>query len=160
MKQLFRILAATCAALLIAAVALTAAPAEETDGPEYSVVRVPVSKNQVWVLRSANGPEIYGEFCAECHGANGHGNPIAAVALGAPVPNLTELEDPDKPGQFAKAYVKHVLDSRCDSVHHKTTTGAQTMPCWRQIMRRALKSDAHATIATASLVNHLESFQN
>jgi mono/diheme cytochrome c family protein len=160
MKQLFMIFTACCAVLVVATGALAGSPDEKADGPKFSVIRVPVSKSQAWVLRTGNGGEIYAEFCAECHAANGHGNPIAAAALGAPIPSLTELEDPDRPGQFARAYVQHVLDSRCETAYHKTKTGAQTMPCWRRIMTHSLESDAAATIATARLVNHLESFQD
>jgi hypothetical protein len=52
-----------------------------------------------------------------------------------------------------------VLDSRCDTSFHKTSSGALTMPCWRRIVAHALESDSGAAMVTASLVNHVESLQ-
>lgn len=41
--------------------------------------------------RIPSGAELYGDYCAACHGADARGSATAAAQVGVPVPDLTTL---------------------------------------------------------------------
>jgi mono/diheme cytochrome c family protein len=55
-----------------------------------------------------SGQEMYGQFCAACHGADARGNGPTASSLKAPPPDLTKLSKRNN-GKFPFDYVADIL---------------------------------------------------
>lgn len=71
-----------------------------------------------------NGAEIYGNYCAACHGIDGRGHGPASTAMMPAVPNLTRLQRQNKEVLPAE-YVKKVVAGDIAGV---TAQGKREMP--------------------------------
>lgn len=77
-----------------------------------------------------SGEQMYKQYCATCHGAEGKGGgPMAALLLKAP-PDLTTLSRRHL-GKFPYDYVKSVLEFGPGVTSH----GSLDMPTWGPIFR-------------------------
>lgn len=77
-----------------------------------------------------SGQQMYKQYCAACHGADGKGHGPAASYLKAPPPDLTTLAKRHL-GKFPYQYVSNVLEfGTGPSVH-----GSSDMPTWGPIFR-------------------------
>ncbi len=57
------------------------------------------------------GAQLYGDYCAACHGASGKGDGDMANLMTIPAPNLTLLAA-NNDGEFPMLKVIHVIDGR------------------------------------------------
>ena len=126
-------------AALVVVVAGTAAPAQD--------------------YTNHTGAQLFAQFCASCHGAQGHGDGPVAASLKVEVPDLTRLVrragDP-----FPTEQVRRIVDGRQVLAAH----GARRMPVWGYEFASATASEPDAGAATAAalvdrLVAHLETMQ-
>jgi mono/diheme cytochrome c family protein len=75
----------------------------------------------LFVLAAATGPataqdadlgaELYGDYCAACHGTGGKGDGDMADVVTIPAPDLTTLASRND-GEFPMLQVIHVIDGR------------------------------------------------
>lgn len=100
------------------------------------------------------GPELFGTFCAPCHGTSGRGDGPMAAQLTRPASDLTRLQLRNG-GQFPASQVRRIIDGQGVESH-----GTRSMPVWGDIFFReqgASRADADARIA--ALVAHLRTIQ-
>jgi mono/diheme cytochrome c family protein len=76
-----------------------------------------------------SGEEMYGEYCAVCHGKTGKGDGPAASALKAAPTDLTTLAKSNN-GKFPSAHVAEVLRSGTSVPAH----GTSDMPIWGRVL--------------------------
>ena len=72
-----------------------------------------------------SGADLYGEFCASCHGKKAHGDGPAAPSLRKKVPDLTLLAK-RRGGVFPAEEVHRIIDGRSMPRAH----GSAEMPIW------------------------------
>ena len=149
--------------MLLAAVCLLAggvslAPAEETGEEREVVVEAqPMTREQIEMLRTATGAELYGELCSACHG--GDGRSVAAVekAMGRKIPDLRELSDRSDTGTFPREHVATML--RCPIENGGPGTEVETMPCWARVFGQSGCGAAVEGLAIEKIVDHVATLQ-
>jgi hypothetical protein len=148
-------LLSVCALLAVQVLAATASTAREE--PEVKIVRQEMTREQVDMLYHASGAELFAEFCAACHAADGTGSAAAAKALGTTIPDLTLLSANAEDGKFPRLHVITAL--RCPIGTHIPTAHLETMPDWKNILEESRCGLAVQTFVVERLVDHLESIQ-
>jgi mono/diheme cytochrome c family protein len=100
------------------------------------------------------GAQLYAQFCASCHGAQGHGDGPVAPTLKVEVPDLTRLVR--RPGEaFPTEQVRRIVDGREVLAAH----GARRMPVWGYEFATATVSEPEAGAeAAAALVDRLVAY--
>jgi len=109
-----------------------------------------------------SGAELFGRFCASCHGALGAGDGPVAPSLKVLIPDLSELSKRSG-GRFPDQRVREIIDGRAVLPAH----GTRPMPVWGyELEARAGETEAGAAHArdTAQtlidrLVEHLRDLQ-
>jgi mono/diheme cytochrome c family protein len=87
---------------------------------ETKIKKVPVRPTS-----ADSGEEMYREYCAACHGKAGKGDGPAAVALKAPLPDLTMLAK-NNGGKYPTDHVASVFRFGVAEAAH----GTVDMPVW------------------------------
>jgi mono/diheme cytochrome c family protein len=113
LKRLFALICAT-------AVAMAVCQAQEPTGK----VVIPVKKSSPW-----DGKQMYGSYCAPCHGTDGRGNGPAAPALKTPPTDLSLLAR-NNHGKYPDTHVLAVLKFGVNTPAH----GNAQMPVWGPIL--------------------------
>jgi mono/diheme cytochrome c family protein len=109
-------------------------------------------------LADYSGEEIFGRFCASCHGEMAHGDGPVARSLGVMVPDLTKISQ--RYGGFPTQLVRDTIDGRGARVD---AHGSRTMPVWgyefwvEEGGDVTAQKEMRATIA--KLVDYLRSIQ-
>jgi|ERR1043166_6720728 len=103
---------------------------------------------------SAGGSELFGQYCAACHGLDAKGDGPFASQLKAHPADLTVIAK-NNGGAFPSARVRSII-SGDDGV---TSHGSRTMPIWGPIFREIKSDQLPASIRLDSLVKYLESIQ-
>ena len=113
---------------------------------------------QTFELADYSGAELFDQFCAACHGSEGHGDGPVATTLNVLVPDLSRLAERNG-GVFPAGEVREVVDGRAVVVAH----GPRTMPVWGYefwIEEGAdIEAEARARELIERLVRHVESLQ-
>lgn len=86
---------------------------------------VGVGHAQTFEPLDLSGQELFGRYCAACHGATAHGDGPVAATLNKPVPDLTRLAS-SRDGVFPFQYVREAIDGRSMAIAH----GTRQMPVW------------------------------
>ena len=102
-----RIAIAVTVAIAVGLVALTARGFEAVTLADYS------------------GEELFGRFCASCHGESGRGDGPVAPSLRAAVADLTTISE--RYGEFPAARIRETIDGRGLVI---TAHGTRVMPVW------------------------------
>ena len=76
-------------------------------------------------LADYSGEEIFGRFCASCHGDMARGDGPVARSLGVMVPDLTQISR--RYGGFPTQLVRDTIDGRGARID---AHGSRTMPVW------------------------------
>jgi mono/diheme cytochrome c family protein len=100
------------------------------------------------------GPELFGTFCAPCHGPNGRGDGPMAAHMTRPPSDLTRLQARNG-GKFPAAQLKQIIDGQRIDAH-----GSRAMPVWGDVFLREQgvnRADVDARIE--ALVAHLRTIQ-
>lgn len=108
-------------------------------------------------LAQASGMELFGQFCASCHGPSGRGDGPVAPTLKAKVPDLTPIGARD--GSFPAQRVRDMIDGRAMIPAH----GTREMPVWgyefEARVTSGLPARATAQNMTDRVVEYLRSIQ-
>ena len=80
---------------------------------------------QPFDLGDLSGEELFGRFCAACHGSQARGDGPVARSLSTAVPDLTRIEERNG-GEFPADAVRQSIDGRSLAVAH----GTRAMPVW------------------------------
>jgi mono/diheme cytochrome c family protein len=100
------------------------------------------------------GPELFGTFCAPCHGASGRGDGPMAGQLTRSPSDLTRLQLRNG-GQFPAVQLERIIDGQRIEAH-----GSRAMPVWGDVFLReqgVSRADVDARIA--ALVAYLRTIQ-
>ncbi|HVM92750.1 MAG TPA: c-type cytochrome [Terriglobales bacterium] len=102
-----------------------------------------------------SGKQLYGAYCALCHGADGKGGGPFSPQLKVPPPDLTELLK-NNHGLYPEMRVREAIDGEFGKPSH----GSSEMPIWGPVFREMAhgKRDS-AQVRINSLVKYLESIQ-
>lgn len=101
-----------------------------------------------------DGPGMYAQYCASCHGTDGKGNGPAASALSTPATDLTKIAKENN-GEFSAFAVMNTLTKGEGAGAH----GSTDMPVWGEVFRASWQSDSDARIRIYNLTRYVESLQ-
>ena len=112
-------------------------------------------------VKTVTGADLYGEFCAACHGASGRGDGPAAASLPVKPADLTTLSDRNG-GRFPMTRVLSTIDG-----YTRVQEGAHVMPEFGSNLSKGpvLMVDTGDGIASPvparllALARHLETLQ-
>lgn len=123
--------------------------------PAVALVAVLVSLAAVPAAdRLETGAELYAEYCAKCHGADGGGEGELVEFRDAGLPDLRTLTL--RNGGFPLERVIATIDGRADLDAH----GERFMPAWGEVFRfDEERGDAVAHARILNLVLHLRGIQ-
>jgi mono/diheme cytochrome c family protein len=109
-------------------------------------------------LEQYTGAQLYGRFCASCHGESGRGDGPVAPFFKLAVPDITRITK--RHGTFPVEDVRRIIDGRTVKPAH----GTRSMPVWGWEFRAAEdgpgeRSQNKADELVARLVEHVRSIQ-
>lgn len=105
-----------------------------------------------------SGEQLYGRFCASCHGPAGRGDGPVAPTLKIVVPDLTGIAARNG-GRFPQERIRGIVDGRAVIPAH----GTRYMPVWGYELEAQAPDDQPGRAAAQTmidrLVGYLESLQ-
>jgi mono/diheme cytochrome c family protein len=102
-----------------------------------------------------SGTEMYGVYCASCHGIDGKGSGPAAPALRKAPPDLTRIAKRNN-GQFPTFRITHIIDGYDTQAAH----GSRDMPIWGDYFRETKERDeAILKLREHNLTEYIQSIQ-
>jgi len=111
-----------------------------------------VKKTPIEQTSAASGKEMFAQYCAPCHGAEGKGHGPAAPAMKAPATDLTQLAKSHE-GKFPVHQVRATLRFASGPASHCSAD----MPVWGPLVRSPDKyHDAVVQQRTNNLVKYIE----
>jgi len=140
------------AVLSVAGFALVVPPravCQEQANPNPEVKTVPVHQSNM-----VQGPLLYRNYCATCHGMAGKGNGPAAAALRTPPPDLTVMAR-DNSGKFPDLKVMEILENGTTLAAH----GSKDMPIWGPVFRSMGPDRNLGQVRKVNLTDYLKSIQ-
>lgn len=78
-----------------------------------------------FTLADYSGEELFGRFCASCHGESAHGDGPVARSLNTVVPDLTLIRA--RYGEFPAMLIRDTIDGRGVDIR---AHGTRAMPVW------------------------------
>jgi len=115
-----------------------------------------VRENPPLVIPSMYGRDLFGFYCAPCHGRDGKGGGPVAEALKRRPPDLTAIARQGG-GRFPRARVEGFVTH--GSGEAATAHGTAEMPVWGPTFRGLDPSDARVKVRISNLVDYIESIQ-
>lgn len=105
-----------------------------------------------------SGKELYGRFCASCHGPQAKGDGPVAKSFAVEMPDLTLIARRHG-GEFPRERIERIIDGRFILGAH----GSRTMPVWGEDLARLEIGNPEAERSTnliiTRLTDYLESLQ-
>ena len=113
------------------------------------IKRIPVRSTA-----SVAGQDLFREYCAVCHGADGVGVGPASSALKVKPANLTQIsrKNGDK---YPEIRVQRVITGEDELSAH----GSRDMPIWGQIFRHMSSNQDLGSVRVYNLVKYIEQIQ-
>lgn len=115
---------------------------------DKQIKRVPITQTS-----PGSGKEMFGTYCAPCHGLDGKGDGPAAPALKKKPADLTQLAAKNG-GKYPSAHVYALLKQADSPVH-----GSKEMPIWGTLFSSVSNSDAEVHMRITNLVNYVQTLQ-
>jgi hypothetical protein len=94
-------------------------------GAAALVVTAQIMALDAFTLADYSGEELFGRFCASCHGEQAHGDGPVARSLNVVVPDLTLIRA--RYGEFPSMLVRDTIDGRGVDIR---AHGTRAMPVW------------------------------
>lgn len=114
-----------------------------------------VKQTPIKQTSAASGKDMFTQYCAPCHGADGKGNGPAASAMKTAPTDLTQLTKTHE-GKFPANNLASVLKFGSGPGAH----GSADMPVWGPLFKSLDKyHDAAVQQRISNLVNYIESIQ-
>ncbi len=108
------------------------------------------------LITSMEGKDLYGAYCASCHGTDAKGRGPVASALKDAVPDLTTLAKRNR-GVFPREDMeKMILGEKKDS---RAAHGSDAMPVWGPVFRKVENDKDFGLVRVRHLVDYLISLQ-
>ena len=101
-----------------------------------------------------NGSELYRQYCAACHGADGKGAGPAADALKQHPSDLTQIAQRND-GKFPAVKVKQVILGQ----NRVTAHGSDEMPVWGDLFRSINPNNYAVELRVQNLLDYLQKMQ-
>jgi mono/diheme cytochrome c family protein len=137
-------------ATLAVCAAFSQPPVDQTPSQPMNKVVIPVNKTA-----ATSGREMYGSYCAPCHGTDGKGNGPAASALRTLPTDLTQLSK-NNGGRFPGSHIVTVLQFGSEMPSH----GSMQMPVWGPILGRMnITTPQDKQLRMSNLSRYLETIQ-
>jgi len=108
----------------------------------------------VRTTRTMEGPDLYAEYCAVCHGKDGKGGGPAAAALKKEPADLTQLARKNG-GKFDELRVLGVINGSDVVAAH----GSRDMPIWGTVFASMTTNEGLRKIRINALVQHVATMQ-
>jgi len=115
---------------------------------EKQIKKVPMSPTSI-----DSGKDMFGHYCAACHGPGGKGDGPAASSFKKAPRDLTRLTH-DNGGKFPSASVSATLSLEECCVH-----GSKVMPVWGPLLSSVSRNQAEVQLRISNLVKYVESLQ-
>ena len=100
-----------------------------------------------------SGKELYGRFCASCHGATGRGDGPVAGSFKVEVPDLTLIARRAQ-GVYPRDRIEKIIDGRYILGAH----GSRTMPVWGEDLSRLEVGNPDAERSTRLIIGRLADY--
>lgn len=100
-----------------------------------------------------SGKDLYGRFCASCHGKAGRGDGPVANSLKVEVPDLTQIARRAK-GGYPRDRIDKIIDGRYTIGAH----GTRTMPVWGEDLSRLEVGNPDAERSTRLIIQRLADY--
>ncbi|MFC4308483.1 c-type cytochrome [Steroidobacter flavus] len=100
-----------------------------------------------------SGQELYGRFCASCHGLTGRGDGPVAGSFKVEVPDLTLIARRAQ-GSYPRDRIEKIIDGRFIVGAH----GSRTMPVWGEDLSRLELGNPDAERATRVIIGRLADY--
>lgn len=100
-----------------------------------------------------SGKDLYGRFCAACHGEAGKGDGPVSKTMAVEVPDLTLIARRHG-GTYPRDRIERIIDGR----HVLGAHGTRTMPVWGEDLSRAALGDPNAERATRTVTARLADY--
>jgi mono/diheme cytochrome c family protein len=116
----------------------------------------PAVKMKIVPVRStpqSSGNEMFGAYCASCHGADAKGKGVAASALKVRPADLTLLAQHNG-GKFPTLDVVSAIQDGALAAH-----GSQEMPVWGPILKSVSNGPIIVKQRIANITDYIESLQ-
>lgn len=143
---------AVAASLLIAASTLVFAGQGAMGAQDKE--KTPVKTKAMEHSKPESGAQMFKDYCAVCHGADGRGDGPAAEYLKAPLPSLRTLAKRND-GKYPNTKVAAVLHFSSPNKAH----GTLDMPLWGHLFRQE-GGTGIAALRVANLTKHVETLQD
>jgi len=101
-----------------------------------------------------DGPTLFNEYCAVCHGKDGRGAGPAAAALKKTPADLTQLARKNN-GKFDQLAVKTVIEGKEVTAAH----GSRDMPTWGTVFASLNRDEGRRNARIALLVEQIGKMQ-
>lgn len=115
---------------------------------DKQIKRVPITQTS-----PSSGKEMFGAYCAVCHGLEGNGDGPAAGALKDKPADLTALASKNG-GEFPEAHVFATLKQVDSPVH-----SSKKMPVWGDLFYSISTSQGEIQMRINNLVSYVRSLQ-
>jgi mono/diheme cytochrome c family protein len=112
------------------------------------------TEQQVQLIDSVEGVDLFRQYCASCHGLDAKGSGIMASALKTKVADLTVLAKNNR-RQFPAARVRGILEGDPKMVSH----GSREMPIWGPVFHQVERDMDWGNVRMTNLIQYLESIQ-
>ena len=117
---------------------------------EKTIKKVPITESEI-----GSGKQMFMDYCAACHGADGKGNGPAASALNCKaMPDLTTIAKRHNE-KSATAEVHGVLQFGTGSKAH----GTSDMPVWGPLFRSLKSDDSLVKLRIKNISDYVDSMQ-
>jgi mono/diheme cytochrome c family protein len=136
--------------LLVTALTATLAVGISYADQSTAKITIPVNRTSAW-----SGKQMYGNYCAPCHGVDGRGQGPVASALRTPPVDLSVLSKSNH-GKFPDAHVVAVLQNGTEINAH----GSAQMPVWGPILGKMNQTNPQdRMLRVSNLSRYLETLQ-
>jgi mono/diheme cytochrome c family protein len=143
-------MAAALAAGVITASQYRMSVAHAADQSTAAKITLPIVKTS-----PVSGSQMYGSYCAPCHGVNGKGKGPVGVTLKSPPTDLTALSR-NYGGKYPSSHVASVLEFGFGIPTH----GAATMPAWGPVLGKMDRANPEQRMLRIyNLSQYVESMQ-
>jgi mono/diheme cytochrome c family protein len=105
-------------------------------------------------ISASDGPAMFQEYCAACHGKQGRGDGPAAVALKTVPADLTRISARNG-GKFPGVKVRRYIEGLDEVAAH----GNRDMPVWGKVLRGSSLDTASVQVRVENLARYIESLQ-